>query len=139
MLTIVTGPPCAGKTTHVTTHAKPNDIVLDFDNIAQALTINAPSHNPNQIIRAITYKAWIAALDEALTQHQTNNINVWIIHADPPNSSRAKYRQHNARFIEINPGRSVCLERANERPANIRNATKDQIRAYYLKHHPNQR
>jgi predicted kinase len=31
MLTVVTGPPCAGKTTYVRNNAKPGDIIIDFD------------------------------------------------------------------------------------------------------------
>lgn len=33
---LVTGPPCAGKTTHVTRNAQPGDLVLDQDRIGQA-------------------------------------------------------------------------------------------------------
>lgn len=32
---LVCGPPCAGKTTHVTEHAQPGDLILDADTIGE--------------------------------------------------------------------------------------------------------
>lgn len=37
-LTVVIGPPAAGKTTYVLAHARPGDIVVDLDRLANALT-----------------------------------------------------------------------------------------------------
>lgn len=34
VITVVTGPPCSGKSTYVRTHARPGDIIVDFDAIA---------------------------------------------------------------------------------------------------------
>lgn len=36
-VTVVSGPPCAGKSTYVTTHATPGDLVVDYDQLAEAL------------------------------------------------------------------------------------------------------
>lgn len=44
-LTIVTGPPCGGKSTHIATHATPGDIVIDLDRIALALTTDDTTHH----------------------------------------------------------------------------------------------
>lgn len=35
MLTVITGAPCSGKSTYLGQHARPDDIVIDFDAIAQ--------------------------------------------------------------------------------------------------------
>ena len=40
MFTVVTGPPCGGKSTHVREHAKPGDLIVDLDLIALALSHN---------------------------------------------------------------------------------------------------
>ena len=45
MLTIVTGPPCGGKTTHIANHAHPGDIIIDLDRIALALTTDDTTHH----------------------------------------------------------------------------------------------
>jgi dephospho-CoA kinase len=37
-LYVITGPPAAGKTTYVATHARPGAVVLDCDRLAVALT-----------------------------------------------------------------------------------------------------
>lgn len=46
-VTLVTGPPCAGKTTYAQTHAQLGDIIADRDHIAQELgAISLHNHLP---------------------------------------------------------------------------------------------
>ena len=40
---VITGPPAGGKTTWVRERAKPGDITIDYDTLAQALSPELPS------------------------------------------------------------------------------------------------
>src|SRR5690606_407861 len=59
VLYVVTGPPASGKSTWVRAHAKPGDVVVDYDILAGALS-GAPSGNPHdhpEPIRTVAFKA----------------------------------------------------------------------------------
>ena len=45
---------------------------------------------------------------------------MWIIDSDPPPALRASYRGMGARFVELNPGKDVCVERLAGRPESAR-------------------
>jgi len=55
-ITIVAGPPAAGKTTYVQQNMGPNDLVIDLDAIAQAIG----SHNSHGHSPALMKFAWEA-------------------------------------------------------------------------------
>ncbi len=78
MLTVVTGPPCSGKTTYVREHAEPGDIVIDFDILAEA--IGSPdSHSHPDPIRYVTAVMRRSAVTAAVRQHMTRDARVWIV------------------------------------------------------------
>ena len=82
MLTVVTGPPCAGKSTHVRRHAQCDDIIIDLDRIALALAHEGTTHHaypPH--IRHIAINARAEAIRTALPL--SRDYNVWIIHMRP--------------------------------------------------------
>jgi hypothetical protein len=106
MLTVVTGPPAAGKSTHVRTHAQPGDVIIDFDTLAVALGSPHP-HNHPPAITAVARAAWMAASRAA----QTARTNTWLIHALPSPQSLAIYRKAGAHIIEIDPGEHVVRQR----------------------------
>ncbi|WP_084963738.1 AAA family ATPase [Thermoactinospora rubra] len=112
MLYVITGPPAAGKTTWVRERAKPGDVVIDYDAIAAALTIRAPSHGHARIIRDIAYRARAAAIQEALKH--TTDVDVYLIHTLPPADALAKYEEHNAQIVTVDPGRDVVMQRITE-------------------------
>lgn len=96
MLTIVTGPPCAGKTTYVSEHAQPGDIIIDFDALAQAL--GSPPHHYSAAQAAITRYARAAAIKIAITWH-LRGARVWITECEP---SPARWQQYaRARAIHV--------------------------------------
>jgi adenylate kinase len=74
VITVVVGPPCSGKSTYVREHAKPNDIVIDFDVLAQAFG-STNSHDHSYAIRGVTMMARRAAIRAALTAQA----DVWIV------------------------------------------------------------
>lgn len=76
---LITGPPAAGKTTHAQTHKGPNDLLIDYDLIAEAL--GATPHNSDHI-----HEATNAARNSILRKLRRGEINVgrcWLISANP--------------------------------------------------------
>lgn len=116
MLTVVTGPPCSGKTTYVQQHAMPGDIVIDFDLIAQALGSPA-AHGHDDHIAAVAAEARHAAIAEAITWHRKGR-RVWVTDTDPGERRRAQYRIAGARTVTCTASRDELHRRAGEsRPA----------------------
>lgn len=109
-LTVVTGPPCSGKTSWVDLHAGPNDVVIDLDRIAHALTTPAADpHTHHPTVYRVAQKARWAALTEAL--RHVDDTDVYVIHTQPKPQSLASYEAHGARIITLDPGRDVVLDR----------------------------
>ncbi|MDI3341619.1 MAG: hypothetical protein QJR03_13935 [Sphaerobacter sp.] len=112
-LTVVTGPPTAGKTSWVLARAKPGDIVIDYDRLAVALTgPGADSHDHSQAVKAVALAARRVAINEALRHADT--VDVYVIHTMPSEQSQARYREHGAHIIVLDPGRDVVLRRCEE-------------------------
>ncbi|HJD68625.1 MAG TPA: ATP-binding protein [Corynebacterium kroppenstedtii] len=66
-LYIITGPPAAGKTTYIETHAKPGDIRIDYDAIANTLTGSpANNHEHKQHTKTVAEAARDAAMQAAI-------------------------------------------------------------------------
>lgn len=135
MIVIVTGPPCAGKSTYIKEHAKTGDIIVDMDRIALALTTpDMTNHSYSDYVRRVARQARQAAVKAALTVAQgTRDITAYIIHTDPSPADRTNYRILNATFVECSPGLEVCLTRLQERPAHSRPIAEKVIRDYYAK------
>lgn len=111
---MVTGPPAGGKSTWVRAHAKPGDIIVDYDLLAAALTApGADPHNDTRPVKYVTYRARSAAITEALKHVST--VDVYVVHSLPPARVMAKYAEHNARVVTVDPGRDVVMRRISER------------------------
>jgi hypothetical protein len=109
-LTVVTGPPCSGKTSRVDLHAQPGDVVIDLDRIAHALagpTASPQDHAPT--VYRVAQRARWAALTEAL--RYVDACDVYVIHTQPKPQALDKYEAHNANIITLDPGREVVLDR----------------------------
>ncbi len=117
MLTVVIGPPASGKSTWVKSQARPNDIVIDFDVMADALTgPSAPRHDHTPAVWAVTRAARRAAIKAAVGY--ADQTDVYIIHSTPAESTLARYRRQGARIVTVDPGRDVVMARCRrERPA----------------------
>jgi hypothetical protein len=109
-VTVVTGPPAAGKTTHIATHAQDQDLVIDLDAIARALMPRPPAHShdyPEHIRHAA-----IGARAEAIRRAtRIPGIHVWLIHAMPSPDQLAEYRRRNYTVVTIDPGERVVRDR----------------------------
>lgn len=135
MITIVTGPPCGGKSTYVRNGARPGDVIIDMDRIALALTLEGTDpFEYDDRIRKVAREARAGAVKKSLQLAQGERYwGVWIIHTDPSPNERAAYRAMNAQIVECSPGRDVCLERLKERPEVNQRIARDVIETYYAK------
>lgn len=124
-LIVVTGPPASGKSTWVKRHAKPGDITIDYDAIANVLTPpDGKPHKHAAHIRAITKAARQAAIDKALVT--SGDHAVYIIHSLPAQSTLSRYRSLGAQVVTIDPGRKVVMARCKaERPWQMQQAAKE--------------
>lgn len=139
MITIVTGPPCSGKSTFIKENAKADDCIIDMDRIALALSPDeTTSFTYSERIRKIARSARAAAVKTALMQAQGERYwGLWIIHTDPTPDVRSMYRTFGARFVEMNPGKVVCLQRLAKRPVENHKLAREVIDTYYGKRNEN--
>jgi predicted ABC-type ATPase len=100
VLTVVTGLPCSGKTTYVREHAKPGDVVIDFDILAVALGSPVQHDHPDDI-RRITQAARRAAIHAAIIWHQRYGTRVWITECVPSDDVRRRYRRAAADIVPL--------------------------------------
>lgn len=123
MLHIITGPPCAGKSTWVMQRANSGDIVIDLDRIAVAFSgENADTHGHRGSIRAVAMAARDAAIDEILNNRLYLDTDVYLIHSVPGRGALGTYEFHDAEVHEIDPGRSVVESRCRRnRPPEAMN------------------
>lgn len=110
MLTVVIGPPAAGKSTWVLEHAQPGDIVIDYDRLAVALSGPGghPHDHPAHLV-AVTKAARTAAIDTAM-RHKAK-VDVYLIHSSPGAQRLADYRAMGAQIVTVDPGRDVVRAR----------------------------
>lgn len=109
-LTVVTGPPASGKSTWVLERAKPGDIVIDYDRLANALTGHgADTHDHHPAVIAVARAARRAAITAALDQR--DKVNVYIIHTHLHPRALSHYQRLGAQVVTLDPGRDVVLER----------------------------
>ena len=108
MITVISGPPCAGKTTHAMASAKDGDVIIDFDALATAF--GSPGHrNPPPAIRHTTHAARDAAIATVLDGIESD---AWIIHTQPNSEQLQRYSDAGAVVQMVDPGQETCLRRA---------------------------
>lgn len=129
-LTVVIGPPAAGKSTWVREHAQPTDIVIDFDLLALSLAgPGADPHDHTPPVMAVARAARTAAIEAALKQR--HHTDVYVIHSNPNTERMAEYQRAGARVVTVDPGKAVVRERCKtRRPARMFAA----IDAWYKEH-----
>lgn len=116
MLYVITGPPTAGKTTYVSTHAKRGDIRIDLDHIANLLS-GSPmdNHTHTGVVTQVARKARHVMIREAMKH--AHEVDVWIIDTKPKPQRLREYQKHGAKIITLDPGihevRKRCMK---ERP-----------------------
>lgn len=126
MLTVVIGPPCAGKSTYVRRMAREGDVIVDYDVMAQALGSDR-SHEAPPSVADVTAAAREAAVNRCIVRHWP----AWVIHSRPSEAQMARYRLARARLVLLDPGMDECLARcaADGRPPG----TDERIRDWYAR------
>lgn len=115
MLTVVTGPPCSGKTTYVREHARDGDIIIDFDNLAEALGSKV-RHGHSMAHQQVTIAARRAAIDTAIRWH-LKGTTVWIVDCKVSPKRARMYEDVGAEIVTMRADRDELHRRAHaERP-----------------------
>lgn len=112
MLTVVTGAPCAGKSTYVRKHARPGDIIIDFDQLAQALG-SPVTHGHGTHHWKVTIEVRDTAITHAVACHM-KGATVWIVDSKPTAAKRAWYTRQRARFVNLGASAAELHRRATE-------------------------
>lgn len=102
---VISGSPCAGKTTHTAARAQPGDLVWDHDTLAAALGSPGSHQHP------AWYTPFLAEMREAFLRRLTRPHpapRVWIVTTDPALADRLPGAQH----LRLHATRGTCHQRA---------------------------
>jgi hypothetical protein len=103
-VTLVSGPPCAGKSTYVAERVRPGDVVIDYDALAVALG-SPDSHDHPDELRLFVLTARNAVVAE-VSAHP--GCRVWLIKGQP---TQADLTMASERVVLDVPA-EVCKARA---------------------------
>lgn len=112
-LTVVAGPPCAGKTTYVQQHAQPGDLTVDYDAIAVALG-STDSHDHPPSLRPFICEARDAALARLTRPHDAGH--TWLITGAPTPAERHGYLGATVVLLATPPDLCKTRATASNRP-----------------------
>ena len=111
---VVTGAPCAGKSTYIREHKKPGDAVIDFDAIAVAFGADKP-HECSELVKLAAKHARKSALEILVDNRDIGYAgDVWVAWAMPSNDDMSKWRRLKAVFHDLDTDKEECLRRAKE-------------------------
>jgi len=115
VLTVITGPPCAGKSTYLRQHAVPGSVVIDFDDLAQALG-SPVTHGHDSSHHWVTVAARGAAITAAIAAHRRGT-PVWITDTSPPPARLRQYQAAGAELVRLTaPAAELHARAAAGRP-----------------------
>lgn len=132
---IVTGAPCSGKSTWVKEHIQEGDVLLDMDDIWQALGGLPRYAKPNSI------KALVFNIRNTMKEQIAKGVGTWrnayIIDGKlytpiERKNEAERYRAHNVEIVTMDATREECLNRllANPKGRDIK-AYESYINEYY--------
>ncbi len=110
---IVWGSPASGKSTYVAEHMNPGDLVVDLDNLKQAISLQPKTETPDNLLDiAIELRD---CLYKMIEERAVDCKNVWVIAALPQRKEReALGLRLGAELIHMNAGYHECIRRAGE-------------------------
>lgn len=125
-ITVVSGPPCAGKSTWAREHAAPGEVVVDLDLISEALGAGGRT-----IARSPAVATAQAARRAAIGHVLERGLDAIVIDTSPGPRALERYRKAGAELVELDPGMGTCLERCRDdgRPEG----TEREIRKWYAR------
>lgn len=106
-VTLVTGPPCSGKSTYVSDRALPGHVVIDFDRIAQAMG-SPDTHDHPANLRSVVLATMDAALARAM--RDPGCPVVWLVKCNPTTQDRARA----TRVVSLAATPAGCHDRARQ-------------------------
>ena len=111
-VTLVAGPPCAGKSSYVRGQALPSDLVVDYDALAAALRVDGERYAHLDSHRPFVCEARDAVLDRlVLGNHGVRR--VWVMATAARRAVREQYRRrYGASVVVVWAPEEVCLRRA---------------------------
>lgn len=114
LITLVAGPPTAGKNTYVTKNKRPGDLVVDLDALWTALG-GAGSHDQPEALRPYVLDARDVVMERLW---RIRDVDAWVIATAPEAAMRQTFRNRGARVVLVMAEEPVCMARAEaERPA----------------------
>ena len=129
---LVTGPPGAGKTTYARTHANPNDLILDWDALAEAMRpgesrTGGPDQTPTSVGTGRGDATRLArnSILRALQRAELDVPQAWILSTNP--NAETMFPYHDV--VTIDPGIEACKAR---RPHSLHHV----IDRWYDRHIP---
>jgi hypothetical protein len=131
-IVILSGPPCAGKTSLADHVARPGDVVVDFDAIARDLGSPLAWMHPDPW-RIVAEGETRAAIARAA--HAPGDGTAWVIRAAARARQRARLAETwRAPVYLLDPGKAECLRRARDdhRPTG----TSRSIGEWYFRYSP---
>ncbi|MEV7268417.1 hypothetical protein AB0N38_33160 [Micromonospora aurantiaca] len=132
-VTLVAGPPCAGKSTYVAQHRQPGDLVVDYDELSVAL--GGQRYDPGPGLRPFVLDARDAVLTR-LRSGRHELARAWVIHSAPTRAERAVYHDAGDAVVLLLTDAPVCLDRAGlHRP----DSWAGHIRAWFDRYEPDPR
>lgn len=98
---------------------KPGDIRIDFDLLANTLAgLEPANHEHTTTVKRVTKAARDAAIREA--QKHAQDVDVYIIHSTPAQSTLDRYKREGAQIHVVDPGKDIVMHRIKEeRPGHM--------------------
>lgn len=122
---IVTGPPCAGKSTYANAQRDQGTVIVDYDALAKAF--GSPGHHDHPLpVGQVTMAARHTALARIFKGIDTD---AWVLTSFLTQEKADEYAAAGCYFHLLDPGLEECLRRAEE--DNRPEGTADRIRQWY--------
>jgi predicted kinase len=114
-VTVVCGPPGAGKTTYVLSRAKRGDLIVDLDRIFEAVS-GLPLYDKPDALAPFVWQARDAILDRL--SRPSDITNAWIITSGARRKDRAALAARlRAEIVVLDTAAEECKRRLVDRPA----------------------
>jgi 5-methylcytosine-specific restriction protein A len=133
-VTLVCGPPCAGKSTFVTEHAQPGDLVICVDSLAQGEG-SPVTHNHTGHFFGLGQKRFTELCRQV---RQTPDVTAWVVRCAPEPAARRQLAVQvgATRCVVIVPPIQVVGVRAKERDGEQYTVTWAAIRSWFGRYRP---